>query len=113
MHETTLAKQIVDVCVSSAQAQGAKRILAVYGWVAETEALSPQSLQLHFAGHARGTLAEGARVVLDVTRVDARCSHCARVYTPDHHLLLCPACGATDAELLGPTGVGVTRLDVE
>lgn len=113
MHETTLAKQILDVCLSRAHEQGAARILAVYGWVAETETLSTDSLGLHFAAHARGTLAEGAKLALEVTHVDARCRHCQRVYPPEHHLLLCPGCGSTEAELLGQTGVGLTRLEVE
>lgn len=113
MHETTLAKQILDVCLGRAHEQDAKRIRAVYGWVAETETLSADSLGLHFAAHARGTLAEGAKLALEVTHVEARCQECQRVYRPEHHLLLCPGCGSTAAELLGRTGVGVTQLEVE
>jgi hydrogenase nickel incorporation protein HypA/HybF len=44
--------------------------------------------------------------------VEARCRDCGTTYPPEHHLLLCPTCGATDGELLGEPGVGVDALDV-
>ncbi len=44
-----------------------------------------------------------------LVRVAARCVECGTTYAPEHHVLLCPACGGTDAELLGRTGLGVRR----
>ncbi len=91
----------------------AVRVRVVRGWVSETEALSPDSLALHFAAHARGTPAEGARLELECLRVEARCGSCGQVYAPEHHLLLCPACGGQEAALLGRVGLGVDALEVE
>lgn len=85
---------------------------SVRGWIAETEALSSDSLGFQFAAHARGTAADGARLELRLVRVDARCRRCDAVYAPDHHVLLCPGCGSTDAELLGDVGVGIDALEV-
>jgi Zn finger protein HypA/HybF involved in hydrogenase expression len=45
--------------------------------------------------------------------VSARCRQCGEVFLPDHHLRLCPSCGATDAELTNPTGVWIESIDVE
>jgi hydrogenase nickel incorporation protein HypA/HybF len=109
VHEASLARRLVDVVLA---ASGSARIRAVRGWIAETEALSPESLSFHFTAHARGTRAEDARLELRLVRVEARCRRCGRTYAPDHHLLLCPGCGATDGELLGDTGVGVDALEV-
>jgi hydrogenase nickel incorporation protein HypA/HybF len=113
MHESSLARQIVQAVVDRAAREGARRVLAVRGWVAETESLSPDSLTLHFTAHARGTPAEGARLELRVEHIQARCNACAANYTPDHHVLLCPQCGATDAELLGTPGLGVDAIEVD
>jgi hydrogenase nickel incorporation protein HypA/HybF len=113
MHEAALARQILDTVLRRVSEERATRVLVVRGWVAETEAISPASVAFHFAAHARGTPAEGARLALRVVQVDARCGSCARTYTPEHHVLMCPACGSTDAELLAPTGLGIESLEVE
>jgi hydrogenase nickel incorporation protein HypA/HybF len=113
MHEASLARQILTAVVEQAARAGASRVLVVRGWVAETEALSADSLALHFAAAARGTAADGARLELALERVAARCRSCTRVYAPDHHVLLCPACGGSEAELLGRVGLGVDTIEVE
>jgi hydrogenase nickel incorporation protein HypA/HybF len=113
MHESTLAKQIVSVVLERAAAEGATRVRAVHGWLAESEALSAESLSFHFSAHARGTPAEGALLALKLTQVQARCLACRDTYAPDHHVLLCPRCGSTHGELLGQTGLSIESLDVE
>lgn len=113
MHEASLARQIVAAVVERVRDAAPCRVRVVRGWVAETEALSRESLALHFAAQARGTAADGARLELRIERVAARCRACASTYTPDHHLLLCPQCGGTEAELLGRVGLGVDAIEVE
>lgn len=113
MHESSLARQVLSAVLDRAAREGARRVRVVRGWIAETEALSPDSVRLHFALLARGTPAEGAELVLALQRVFARCAACGVVYAPDHHVLLCPSCDATDGELLGQTGLGIESMDVE
>lgn len=113
MHESSLARQILNAVLERAEAEHASRVHAVRGWVAETETLSPESLSFHFAAHARGTRAEGARLELRLIHVEARCHACGETYAPEHHVLLCPACGGTDGELLGRTGLGIDTVEVE
>jgi hydrogenase nickel incorporation protein HypA/HybF len=113
MHESSLARRILDAVLERAGDAGAQRVRAVRGWIAETEALSPESLDFHFSAHARGTAAEGARLDLRLVHVEARCRSCGATYAPEHHLLLCPACGSTDGEELGETGLGIEALEVD
>ena len=113
MHETSLARQLLAVVLDKAQEAQAQKIKEVHGWVAETEALSAESLSFHFAAYARGTLAEGAALHLETHHVPARCKSCLETYLPEHHLLLCPHCGGTDGELLRPTGIGLSAIEIE
>lgn len=113
MHESSLAKQILEKVLESARAAQATRVHAVHGWVAETEALSPKSLDFHFAAHARGTLADGAKLELRLVHIEARCAACGSTYAPEHHLLLCPSCGSTEGEELGESGLAIERLELE
>lgn len=113
MHESTLARQVLDTVLQRSVSEGASRVRVVRGWVAETESLSAESLSFHFTAHARGTSAEGAQLLLDLIHVAARCRACGHTYAPEHHLLLCPGCGSTDGEELGQTGLAVTSIEVE
>lgn len=110
MHETSLARNLLDIVLAHA---GTSRVTVVRGRIAEDEALSPESLQLHFAAHARGTRAEGAKLDLELVHVQARCSSCGGVFLPDHHVRMCTACGSADTELLGELGVRLTAIEVD
>lgn len=109
MHETQLARELLNVVLE--RAQGA-RVLRVIGSIAETEALAPKSLEFHFHAHAVGTIAQGASLQLELVHVNARCKTCGAEYQPEHHLTLCPHCASTDADLLQQTGVFIDSLEV-
>lgn len=113
MHEASLARQILAAVLQSARREGAARVRTVRGWVAETETLSAESLALHFAVAAAGTVADGAQLELELVHVAARCRECAHVFRPEHHVLACPQCAAADTELLGRVGLGIDAIDVE
>jgi len=113
MHESSLGKEVLRVVLERAAGENAKRISLVRGWIAETERLDPEAIAFHFAAHARGTPAEGARLDLAIQWVEADCAACGERYKPDHHLLLCPRCGSTDAKILGQTGLGLTSIEIE
>ena len=113
MHETELARTLLAVVLQRAEPHGARRVLRVRGFIAETEALRPDVLRFHFQAHARGTVAEGAELELSLQRVHARCRGCGSRYAPEHHLTLCPECGSIEADVLGETGVGIHAIDVE
>ena len=77
------------------------------------EALAAASLEFHFGAHARGTPAEGARLDLRVLRLSARCPTCGAVWQPEHHVLVCPACGGAEGQPLSPAGLAIESMDVE
>ncbi|HTQ24865.1 MAG TPA: hydrogenase maturation nickel metallochaperone HypA [Candidatus Binataceae bacterium] len=109
MHESSLAKKILDAALELAP-DG--MIVAVRGWIADTEAMDRASLALHFAAHARETRAETARLEMRIAQVAARCVQCGERYAPDHLMMLCPRCGSTEAQLLGRIGIGIDAIDV-
>jgi hydrogenase nickel incorporation protein HypA/HybF len=109
MHETALAKRVLEAVLE--RARGA-RVLVVRGAVAEDEALSLEALRFHFAAHARGTVAEGARLELELRHLSARCSACRHQFLPEHHVRLCPRCGSLETVLEGEPGVRIDAIDV-
>jgi len=113
MHESSLAKQMVQMVLERAAENGARVVRQVRGWVAETERLSPESLRLHFLRHAQGTPAQEAALHLRLEHVGVKCDGCGGEYPPEHHLLICPRCGHVGGTPVGRTGIGIEALDVE
>lgn len=113
MHESALARGLLEAVLQLAQERGARRVRRVVGELAETEHLHADAIGFHFAAHARGTAAEDAALELALTHLEARCRTCATSYRPEHHLTLCPACGSTDADVMGTPGLRIDSLDVE
>ena len=113
MHESTLAKRLVEAALEVAIESRARRVVAVRGWIADSEPLSRESLESHFAAVAAGTIAEGARLELRLDHVAARCSECGTTYLPTGHLTLCSKCGCSVATLMGQAGAGIDAIDIE
>lgn len=112
MHESQLARRVLDVVLARARGAGGGHVRRVEGRLGEIEALSADALSFHFRALARGTVAEDADLSIRLERVEARCRACSRVYLPDH-VLLCPGCGSGDSELLGEVGVVVESVEIE
>ncbi len=112
MHESAIAKRVLTVVLDRAAADGASRVVAFRGRVAESERLSNESLAFHFAAHARGTIAEGASLKLELSEVRVRCDACGTTYIPDHHVRICPRYNCSEGRLTGEEGVWIEDVDV-
>lgn len=112
MHESSLARGVLEAVLKALPAEPV-RVVSVHGKLAETEALSADSIAFHFGVLAKGTSAETARLDLELEHIRAKCHGCGAVYLPEHHLTLCPDCGGTEADLLGEPGLRVDRVEVE
>ena len=110
MHESSLGEDVLRAVLERATEAGATRVRVVRCHIVEMEWLDPEAIAFHFAAHARGTVAEGARLELATTWVEADCSNCGKRYKPDQLGLLCPHCGSTEAELLSETGLCIDMI---
>jgi hydrogenase nickel incorporation protein HypA/HybF len=110
MHESSLARELLALALKSALP--GERVRALRGRLAETESLDPQAIAWNFAALARGTAAEGAVLDLRTEHLRATCAACGAVYQPEHHVLLCPGCGGTNAEVEGQPGLFIEEIDL-
>jgi hydrogenase nickel incorporation protein HypA/HybF len=110
MHETSLAKKILEHVLARANGRVVRRI---QGAIAEDEVLAQAALEFHFRAHARGTVAEAATLDLTLRHLSAQCKKCGRSFLPDHHVRICPECGSHETELEGEPGVFIASIDVD
>ncbi|MEW6681388.1 MAG: hydrogenase maturation nickel metallochaperone HypA [Nitrospirota bacterium] len=71
MHETAWLTALVRTVASVARRDGAKRVVGVTVRLGPASALSIEHIREGFADAARGTIAEGARLVITQVGVEA------------------------------------------
>lgn len=67
MHETGIVRDLVRRLDAIARDAGAERIRGVAVWLGALSQFSPEHFRIHFDADARGTLAEGAALRIEVS----------------------------------------------
>jgi hydrogenase nickel incorporation protein HypA/HybF len=74
-------------------------------------AVVPDSVQFCFGLATEGTVADGARLDLDVRPGSARCRSCGREFALDDLISLC-RCGSADVEVLAGRELKILSMEV-
>jgi hydrogenase nickel incorporation protein HypA/HybF len=108
MHEMAITQSVVDaVCEHAA----GRRVRSVRVQVGALCAVVPDSMQFCFGLAAEGTLADGARLDLDLQPGSARCRTCGAEFGLSDPILLCP-CGSADVEVLTGRDLKILTMEV-
>lgn len=102
MHEYSLTKRMVAIVNEAARQHNAKKVNAVFVVAGEDSGIIPESVQMYFDMIAKGTPAEGAKIVLRVIKPQMRCPDCGLTFPRPRFSFDCPRCGA----LGNPTQIG-------
>jgi hydrogenase nickel incorporation protein HypA/HybF len=108
MHELSITQSILDTALRHAEQAHAKAIRALSLRVGALSGIVPDSLRFYFEFINKGTLAEGARLEIELVPPHARCRACGaeRDFSGG-------ADGVEAFELSGGTGCYLDSMDVE
>lgn len=76
LHEFSIASSIFEVVLEVASRHGARKVLEVSIDVGELTLLNPDQLSMAFKVLSEGTVAEGAKLNINIVRARARCNKC-------------------------------------
>lgn len=108
MHEMAITQSVVDaVCEHAA----GRRVHSIKLEVGALCAVVPDSMQFCFELVTEGTVADGARLDLDVQPGTARCRTCAKEFELHDLILLCP-CGSADVQVLAGRDLKILSMEV-
>ena len=113
MHETAIAKQTLDLALSSAKAAGAARILEIRMSIGALSGVVPNLLENALSELARGTPAEGALLRTQYVPPRLLCADCGQESEGIRGLYTCPFCGSAQIRLIGGSGYRIDDLLVE
>jgi hydrogenase nickel incorporation protein HypA/HybF len=110
MHELAIAESILAIVERHA---AGRTVVEVEVSVGHLRQVVPSALEFAFELAGRGTVAEGARLALQVIPAAGRCRACGERTTFQAFPLVCDGCGGWDIELTQGQELQVEALELE
>jgi hydrogenase nickel incorporation protein HypA/HybF len=99
MHELPVIKSILDICLKHAATHSVKRVMAIHLEVGEMSDLEDQWMQRYFNFISKGSIAEGARLLIKRLPVVMQCGNCKTSFQIDIKAkkdIKCPKCDTAE-----------------
>lgn len=115
MHELAVTRNIVDIVVRNAQAQGARRVVRVHLVVGKMRNFEREWVQRYFDRLARGTVAQGARLDIDYVPIVFYCNHCGATFQMElgtGNRLHCVECGSDDYNMVTGGELMIKEMEI-
>ena len=113
MHELAITEGIIEAAVPAAIQAGAKKILEIRLKIGELSGVFPEYIQEYFDIASAGTIAEGARLVVENIPPAIKCPDCGYEGIIDRRKIKCPECGSLAFKLVAGREYYVDSLEVE
>ena len=113
MHELPVTEGILRTVLPAAEKAGAKKILRIRLKVGALSGVVPECLQIYLDQIGEGTLAEGARIISEVTPAVIKCRLCGYAGPIARGQHECPGCKSPDFQITGGWEVTVDSLEAE
>ena len=115
MHEATIASAIIEQAVAAAAPHGVARISRIEVELGAMQQVVPEALDLAFEAASKGTLTEGAKLILTAVKTVALCRACDCRFEPDIEQLnfLCPQCQRADVQIVAGNEIILKSLEWE
>ncbi|MBL6946599.1 MAG: hydrogenase maturation nickel metallochaperone HypA [Rhodospirillales bacterium] len=113
MHEMSLCEGVLKILKEQAEIQDYSRVNSVTLEVGELSCAVPESMEMCFGAITRGTLADGAELIIVRTRGEAWCNKCEELVPVKERYGPCPQCEGIDVELRAGDALRIQELEVD
>ena len=113
MDERELASHVLEIVDQTAYRMAARRVVAVHIAVGGRRPFDLECLRRSFGDAARGTVAEGAQLLVEILPVGHHCQNCGNNFQAEGAEMPCPACGHPRTEMVGGEELRLLDLDID
>jgi hydrogenase nickel incorporation protein HypA/HybF len=113
VHEVSLVESIVELVEDERRKQDFSRVRMIRLAVGALGHAEPEALHFCFDAITRGTVADGARLEIEMVAGEGWCSGCHRIVPLEERFAVCPACGAAQVQMTAGDELRVTEMEVE
>jgi hydrogenase nickel incorporation protein HypA/HybF len=112
MHEMSLADGVARIIEEQAKEHGFEKVLSVRLEIGKLAHVDPDALIFCFGAVVKGTVAEGARLVIERAEGLVWCFSCAAQVAIRVWGDACPKCGSYDLQAAGGQDMRILDLEV-
>ena len=94
MHELVIVEGILETVIPAVQGHDVSRILAIHLKIGELSGIVPSCIHEYFSIASAGTIAEGAKIIIENTPIRIHCPDCGKDGIIQKGQYVCPACGS-------------------
>lgn len=116
MHELPVIKNVLQIAINHANEEHAQQIRKIDLVVGELHDLIPELVDKYFHYLSQGTIAENARLNIQVMPVFFRCNQCRQHFVihfrEGERVDCCSNCGSEDLTLIGGNELSIDAIEI-
>lgn len=112
MHEVSIMAQTLEIALENAYNQSAKKIHRLKMRIGAMSGVVPEALTFAFDVVTEGTIAEGAKLEIEIVPVICYCLHCQIEFQPLDLFYECPQCLSLSNKIIAGREIELTSLEV-
>ncbi len=113
MHELSLAENILTIVEDTASQNACRRVKEIHLVIGALAGVEIEALRFCLDAVLKGSIAEGARVVIDILPGQGYCFSCGQTVAIAAHFDPCPRCGSYQVQATGGRDLRVQELLAE
>ena len=113
MHEISLVESVVALIEDERRKQAFSRVRAIRLKVGTLGHAEPEALRFCFDAVTSGTIADGARLEIEMIQGAGWCSDCQRTVLLGERFAACPACGNARVRMTAGGELRLAEMEVE
>jgi hydrogenase nickel incorporation protein HypA/HybF len=113
MHEVSLCRGMVGLIEDERRRQGFAKVRKIVLEIGMLGHVEPEAMLFCFEAVSRGTVAEGARLVVERVAGAGWCDDCRATVPLAERFAACPFCGGHDVRMTAGDELRVRELEVE
>ncbi|MGD2138592.1 MAG: hydrogenase maturation nickel metallochaperone HypA [Gammaproteobacteria bacterium] len=113
MHEMALCEGVLQILEDNARKQGFRRVKTVRLEIGALSGVEVEAMRFGFDVVMKGTLAEGASLLITEPPGEAWCMQCSGTVPVKQRFDACPFCGSYQLQVTGGDQMRIKELEVE
>ncbi|MEI8055377.1 MAG: hydrogenase maturation nickel metallochaperone HypA [bacterium] len=113
MHELKIIQDIFPVVENTAKKNRLKSVTRVVLQIGALRQAIFEFLQFAFATVAKGTVADGAELIIELIPITAQCKACHKKLTVKESIYICPYCDSSDLAIIAGKEIILDSIDGE
>ena len=116
MHELPVTESILKIVLKHADKNNVRQVMAIHLRIGKLSDLEDDWIQRYFDYLSKGTVAQGAKLIIERTPIILQCTSCNTSYEADMATIgdaVCPACGQTESTLISGREYYIKDMEVQ